>query len=423
MDAKSGLTFMAVLVITAVISSLTARLLHQRQVARATAFRAEALYGLNLELSGIGDEKQLAAVAARHLERIFAARVTVLLRTHEGGFDRALGKRELELAERAWFHRDFVKSETSKGASIWVPLVGISTATGLIGLSVPAGFEKESDQGLLLAACASQVAVTIDRIQIANAVHRTELETETERLRNSLLSAVSHDLKTPLATMIAAGTTLIGRGRELPPAEADALLGTIVSEGERLSRLIQNVLSITRLESPTIELRRTPEAVDELVSVAVRRFGGRLEKPSVKVELEDDLPLVSAEPLLLEQVLINLLENGARYAGPEARLYVQALRANGMVAVRVADDGPGIPEEEREKVFEKFYRGRRAGKSDGGAGLGLTICRAIVRAHGGRIAVRERKGGGALVEFTLPVSSAPVFGPGEEHRSEGAPAS
>jgi two-component system sensor histidine kinase KdpD len=349
--------------------------------------------------------------------------VTILLRTPEGGFGGPLGKRELELAERAWIRRDFVKSETADGVAIWVPLVGIRAATGVIGLAVAAGFEKESDQGLLLAACAGQFAVTIDRIQLANAVRRTELETEAEQLRNSLLNAVSHDLKTPLATMIAAGTTLIGRRRELEPSAADALLGTIVSEGERLTRLIQNLLSISRLESPTIELRRTPEAVDELVSVAVSRFGGQADRPLVKVEIDEELPLVSAEPLLLEQVLVNLLENGARYAGSEATLYVQAVLVNGMVTVRVADDGPGIPEEERDKVFEKFYRGRRAGKSDGGVGLGLTICRAIVRAHGGRIAVRERKGGGALVEFTLPVSTASVCGPDEEHRAQGAPAS
>src|SRR5262249_1722751 len=154
----------------------------------------------------------------------------------------------------------------------------------------------------------------------------------------------------------------------------------IVGEGDRLSRLIQNLLSISRLESPTIELRRTAEAIDEIVAVVVDRFTARTSKPEVHVALDGDLPLVSVEPLLVEQVLANLLENAARYAGPEASIEIRASVAEGAVTVQVSDDGPGIPEEEREKVFEKFYRGRLAGKGDGGAGLGLTICRAIVRA-------------------------------------------
>jgi two-component system sensor histidine kinase KdpD len=238
-------------------------------------------------------------------------------------------------------------------------------------------------------------------------VHRTELEAEAERLKSSLLSAVSHDLKTPVAAIIAAGTTLLEHKKVLDTAGERALLSSIVSEGERLTRLIQNLLSVIRLDSPTVELNRTPESVEEIVAATVDRFAGLLDASHVTVDLEPDLPLVSAEPLLLQQVLINLLENAARYAGSGAHLWIHAAAIEDVVAVRVSDDGPGIPVDEREKVFEKFYRGRFSGKRDGGVGLGLTICRAIVRAHGGRIHVREREGGGTLVEFTVPLAPLP----------------
>jgi two-component system sensor histidine kinase KdpD len=224
-------------------------------------------------------------------------------------------------------------------------------------------------------------------------------------LRSSLLSAVSHDLKTPLATMIAGSAALIGRTREIEPEAADEVLQSVVNEGERLSRLIHNLLSVTRLESANVELRRSPESLDDIVLSALQRFGDRAQKRPILAEVEPDLPLVSAEPVLLEQVLVNLLENAARYGGSESQIAVYARAASDAVLVQVTDDGPGIAEHEREKVFEKFYRGQHASKSDGGVGLGLTICRAIVRAHGGKIGVKERNGGGTLVEFTVPIAS------------------
>jgi two-component system sensor histidine kinase KdpD len=334
-------------------------------------------------------------------------------------FDFSPAGADAKLAERTWLRREFVAREGPDGDAIWLPLVGIHGPLGVLGLRLEDAFDKESEQGHLLADCANQLAISIERVQLANAVRRKELETETERNRNSLLSAISHDLKTPLSAMIAAGSTLLERRAELDEAAADQLLHTIVGEGERLSRLIQNLLSISRLESPTIELRRTPEAIEEIVSVAVDRFTARTSKPEVRVALDGDLPLVSVEPLLVEQVLLNLLENAARYAGPDASVEIRATLSDSVVTVRVSDDGPGIPEDEREKVFEKFYRGRLAGKGDGGVGLGLTICRAIVRAHGGRVVARDRAGGGAVVEFTLPVKASSAVHLGGEEAREG----
>lgn len=401
-DTENSLIFIAMLVVAVMISSLNQRLREQERAARATAFRAEALYQLNIELSAAADAKQLAAVATRHLENLFGASVTILMGNAQGTLERA-DAREHDLAERAWLRRESVQRSDAEGCSIWMPLVGAHAPLGVLGVRVPQAFERDSLRGFLLSACAIQFATAIERVQFAGAMRRTLLEAETERLRSSLLSAVSHDLKTPLATIIAAGTTLVGRRDEIDPGAAHALAASIVAEGERLHRLIQNLLSISRLESPTIELRRTPESIEEIVAAAVERVAGR-GVGRVSIDIPEDLPLVSVEPLLLAQVVTNLLENAARYAGPDATISVRASERDGFVTLQVADDGPGVPEDERDKVFEKFYRGRSAGKSDGGVGLGLTICRAVVRAHGGWIHLRERVGGGALVEFTLPLS-------------------
>ena len=404
-DVESVVTFVAIIVVALIVSTLSQNLRRQEQAARATAVRAEALYALNVELSSSRDASQLAAVTERHLSKLFGAPVSVLLQTPEGTLEPAQTQRDRVLSQSAWVRREFIKHGAPSGTAIWVPVVGAHSALGAIGLKPALPFEQESDQGYLLSTCVTQLATALERVQLAGAMRRTQLEAEGERLRSSLLSAVSHDLKTPLATMIAAGAALIGRTAEIEPHVADEVLRSVVSEGERLSRLIHNLLSVTRLESANIELRRTPESLDDIVFSAIERFGDRQNKHVIVSELAADLPLISAEPMLLEQVLVNLLENAKRYAGADPAISVYAKAAESAVVVQVADDGPGIAEHEREKVFEKFYRGGHTTKGDGGVGLGLTICRAIIRAHGGKIAVRERAGGGTLVEFTVPFAA------------------
>ena len=404
-DAESWFTFSAMLIVAIVVSTLSQNLRRQERAARAAAFRAEALYALNVELTSARDERQLAAVTARHLRKLFNAHVSILLVGADGALEPASNPEVAALAHAAWLRRDFTAELVGTKASIWVPIIGAHSTLGAIGLDVEAPFEKDSDEGILLAACSNQFATAMERVQLSGAVRRTQLEAEAERLRSSLLSAVSHDLKTPLATMIAAGSTLLARRSEISEQAAGDLLASMVSEGERLSRLIHNLLSVTRLESQSVELKRTPESLEDIVHSALDRLTVRGRASRIQRELPDDLPLISAEPLLLEQVLLNLLENATRYAGANASIHLGAHVVSDAIVVQVSDDGPGIPEHERDKVFEKFYRGQRTPKSDGGVGLGLTICRAIVRAHGGRISIQESPTGGTLVEFTVPLAN------------------
>jgi len=403
-DAESWFTFSAMLIVAIVVSTLSQNLRRQERAARSAAFRAEALYALNVELTSARDERQLAAVTARHLRKLFDAQVSILLVGADGALEQARSPEIAALAHSAWLRRDFTSETVGSKVAIWVPIIGAHSTLGAIGLEVAEPFEKDSDPGILLSSCSSQFASAMERVQLSGAVRRTQLEAEAERLRSSLLSAVSHDLKTPLATMIAAGSTLLARRGEISEQTADDLLASMVSEGERLSRLIHNLLSVTRLESQSVELKRTPESLEDIVHSALDRLTVRGGASRIQAELPDDLPLISGEPLLLEQVLLNLLENATRYAGANASIQLGARVVADSVVVQVADDGPGIAEHERDKVFEKFYRGERAPKADGGVGLGLTICRAIVRAHGGRISIQEGPRGGTLVEFTVPLA-------------------
>ena len=228
---------------------------------------------------------------------------------------------------------------------------------------------------------------------------------ETERLRNSLLSSVSHDLRTPLATITGAATTLLQEGGRLDaPAQRD-LLESVREEAERLNRLVQNLLEMTRLESGALELRKEWHSMEEVIGAALRRLDKRLGGRRITTRVLPDLPLVAMDDVLIDQVLVNLIDNALKYTPPGSPVAIIATATDQAVTVEVADRGPGVPAGQEEKSFEKFYRGQ---PGDGrGAGLGLAICRGVVRAHGGRIWAQNLPGGGVAFLFTLPVTESP----------------
>jgi len=228
-DAESIVTFLVMVVVAAVVSKLSENLRRQEQVARATAARTQALYELNVELSSSRDAAQLAAVTARHLSKLFSVPVSVLVQTPEGTLQPAETPRDLLLSQRAWTRREFVRQSAPSGTAIWTPVLGAHSSLGAVGLRPLVPFEQDSEQGFLLSACVNQLATALERVQLASAMRRTQLEAEGEQLRSSLLSAVSHDLKTPLATMIAAGAALIGRTGEIEPKAADEVLRSLVN--------------------------------------------------------------------------------------------------------------------------------------------------------------------------------------------------
>ena len=234
---------------------------------------------------------------------------------------------------------------------------------------------------------------------------KAEIDMEAERPScSALLSSVSHDFRTPLAAILGSASALLEREEIRKSSTAKDLLENIETEAERLSRLVQNLLEVTRLESGTVRLRKQQVPLEEVVGSALERLEKRLESRKVTVDIPENMPLVPMDAILMEQVFINLMENGFRYTPLESPLEISAvLEEGGAVLVTVADRGPGLKEDELERVFDKFYHD----KSSPGAGLGLAICRAVVNAHGGRIWAQNRPEHGAVFRFTLPLAASP----------------
>jgi two-component system, OmpR family, sensor histidine kinase KdpD len=237
------------------------------------------------------------------------------------------------------------------------------------------------------------------------------MEVEAERLRNTLLSSVSHDLRTPLAAITGAASSLLDE-QTVGAAERQELAQTIYEEGERLDRLVGNLLDMTRLESGRLRLQREWHSPEELVGGALARMEKALARHRVVTAVPDALPLVAVDALLIERVLVNLLDNAVKYTPPGATIWVSASAGSSELEVEVADDGPGLPPGQEEKVFEKFFRASSSQRR--GFGLGLAICRAIVTAHGGRIRAENRAPGGVAFRFSLPLAGAPPAAPARE---------
>jgi two-component system sensor histidine kinase KdpD len=299
-------------------------------------------------------------------------------------------------------------TDTLAGArALYLPLAAAGGAIGVLGVR-PAQPRRLliPEQLHLLETFASQAALALERVALSEEAQRAQVQAETERMRSSLLSSVSHDLRTPLAVITGATSSLVEGAVTLDPATRVELAQTAYDEATRLNRLVGNLLDMTRLESGALQVRKEWQPLEEVVGATLTRLHDRLRDHSVTVTLPPDGPLVPLDSVLVEQVLINLLENAIKYTPPGSPIELSATGAGDVVTVTVADRGPGIAAGDEQRIFDKFYRAR-AGTGSGGVGLGLTICRGIVEAHGGRIWAENRPGGGAAFHFTLPIEGTP----------------
>ena len=237
---------------------------------------------------------------------------------------------------------------------------------------------------------------------------KARLEAEVERVHAALLSSVSHDLRTPLATISASSQMLVRNHVGMDPTLRGEMLTGIADEAERLDGLLRNLLAITRVETGELRLQVLPASLDEVLTDVLRRLEHRLGGRRVELNMQRGLPLVDLDVRLFEQALLNVLDNALRYSPPASPIVIDTQQLGGRVQIRVADSGVGVAPEDRELVFEKFRRGSNAPRSDGGVGLGLTICRAVLRAHGGEITMDSAATGGALVTLSLPTSKVAI---------------
>jgi two-component system sensor histidine kinase KdpD len=262
------------------------------------------------------------------------------------------------------------------------------------------------EQSHLLDTFAGQIGLALERVRLAEVAEASSLAAERETLRNTLLASISHDLRTPLAVMAGAGSTLAERGATLDEPTRTALARSIETKALEMSDLVSNVLDLMRFQSGQVVLRREWESVEDLVGAALHRLEGRLQDHPLELTFPPDLPPVYVDAGLVVQIFTNLLDNIVKYTPAGTHAMIGATAESDFARVIVEDQGPGFPPGDPALLFEKFQRGSEEGTVSG-AGLGLAICRAIVRAHGGEIDARRREGGGARFDITLPAREPP----------------
>ncbi len=415
-DLSHIVTFGVMFLVAVVISGLTTRIRDQADSARGRERRTASLYAVSRELGVATARPALLQAAARHVTEVFNVKVAMLLPgpsdeleiVHADEGTLAPGDKDLGVADWTWNHQRAAGAGTDTlplARALFVPLMGSRGRVGVLALfPSPESRLDDPDERQLLHTIAGLIGSALERTQLADEARRASLRIETEQLRNALLSSVSHDLRTPLGVVTGATSALLEDDIPKDDATRRQLLMTVHEEALRLARLVRNLLDMTRLEAGALKVQKELQPLEEVVGSSLDRMEDRLRGREVKTAIPSDLPLVPFDAILIEQVLINLLENATKYSPAGTPIEVRAFGRDTEVEVEVADRGPGVSRQDAERVFDKFYRVREG--EGGGVGLGLTICRGIVSAHGGRIWVEERSGGGAAFRFTLPLDNS-----------------
>lgn len=395
---------------------LASRLRQQVINLREANASVQALQGLGRDLATAADEAQVRTVGERAIARAASAEVLVLAveggsvrmeASPNGGFsvvDRAAADWAAANGQAAGHGTDTLQ------ASAWrfIPLRAKSRTLGVVALKPDASRDHNSAQAALVEAMVTDIADALARVQLNAALETARVQSETETLRAALLSSVSHDLRSPLASIVGSAESLIAYGDQMPPQDRRSLESSILGEGQRLDRYIQNLLDMTRLGHGELKIERDWIAPAELVGAATARLRKAFPSTPMELDVSADLPLVSAHPALLEQAIFNILENAARFspAGEPVRVEARLDDNARALHLRVVDRGPGIPEDERQRIFDPFYSVARGDRGKGGTGLGLSICQGMVGAHGGRVtALPGPDGVGTVIDVALPLPS------------------
>ncbi|MFN4015428.1 MAG: DUF4118 domain-containing protein [Reyranella sp.] len=415
-DPANVIALFLFVVVAVIASALAARTRMQTESARREARTTAGLYAFSRKIAGVVDLYDLLWIVVTHLARLLKAEIVVLM--PEAG----------ELATRAAFPPDGALNEADLAAARWswdadrpagrgtdtlpggrwlfVPVRTSRSAIAVIGvLPNKEGHELTAGERRLLEAVGNQAAVAIERVTLAEDIDRARLGAERERLRSSMLTSVSHDLRTPLASIIGALSSLRSFGERYDAAAREDLLATAQGEAERLDRFVGNLLDMTRLDAGAIFPKREAVEVGDLVSTVLRRAEPLLSGHQVASAVATHLPALQLDFVLAEQILFNLLDNAAKYSAAGGRISVEAKRSGAHVEIVVRDEGPGLAEADLERIFDKFYRAESGDRRRAGTGLGLAIARGLAEAMGGTLLARNR-GDRSGAEFVV---SFPVF--------------
>jgi two-component system sensor histidine kinase KdpD len=410
---------------------VAARSREQAEASRQTARRTAKLYDFSRRIAAAASRDDVLWAVVHHVAATLQCRSLVLLPSPETGLSIAAGyppedhltDAATAASDWAWRHGKPAgwKSDTLP-SSEWL-FMPLRTATGPVGLLGVAFDQPESilapEQRRLLDAVSDQAAVAIERTNLATSIEDARIMTETEQLRSALLSSISHDLRTPLVSIIGSATSLVTFGDTLSVENRRELLETVLEEAERLNRFVQNLLDMTRLGYGALKPKRDWVDLHDVVGSAIERLKQALAPYHITTDVQAGMRLLYVDPVLLEQVMVNVLDNAAKYSKAGGNIGVRAFERGDIAVIQVNDKGPGIPEREREMIFDMFYRVKEGDNRIAGTGLGLAICRGLMQAHGGTInALPGEYGEGTCIEMTLPIPELPEPEAGEDGLEE-----
>ncbi|MBV7512754.1 MULTISPECIES: sensor histidine kinase KdpD [unclassified Pseudomonas] len=413
------LTLLFFLLMAALTGNLAARQRRQLQALRDTQEETTELLDLSRKLTAATDRQAVVSAAAQHLDGWSDLQICLLNQDGQGGWKVETGgplefsEAERAAADWAWQHDQPAGAGTGTlpfGRWWWWPLSVEDGPLALLGVCAKEGQTLSGQRRRLLTALSQPLAQALARAQLAEDLEAARLHGETEQLRSALLASVSHDLRTPLTSMRGSIDSLLALGEAIPLEDRRELLEGTRDEAERLDRYIQNLLDMTRLGHGALKLARDWVSPADIVGSSLNRLRAVLAPLQVTTEVPPELPLLYVHAALIEQALVNVLENAARFSPPNGRLQLRAGADDSELFFSVSDEGPGIPQEERAKIFDMFYTAARGDRGGQGTGLGLAICQGMVGAHGGRISVADGiEGRGTCITLHLPLQAQPAF--------------
>ena len=401
-------TFFIMFITSIIVGSLAAKLSQQARQARRREGETSALYTLTKELSAVRGINNMALVALKNIREAFNMDAAIFIQSGDGLQVMPADSPVRELKEESvarWVllngqiaGRNTDTLPSAKG--IYIPLSAEGETLGVLEL-IPddAAFQFQNTLISQLESFASLIGSAFQRASQATEAEAAQIESEGEKLRNVLLSSVSHDLRTPLASITGAASAALMMRDQMSKQVAE-LVAAIHSQAARLAKLVTNLLDATSLESGIVKLNKQPYFITEVIGSALTRVRDTKGKRTITSRIAPDLPLIEIDGLLIEQLMVNLLDNAIRYTENDGKIRIKAEQDADVLRIQVADNGTGLPEGDDEKIFEKFYT--HGHRTDGNAGLGLAICRGIITAHGGMIYASNNKDGGATITFTLP---------------------
>lgn len=385
-DSQYLVTFGVMLTTALVITKLTSTAREQAEMAIAKEHQTALLYSFSKALADAQDLNVLCEIGKKHIANLIGTQVEITIS---------------DLDETA--------GQAARAPNLGKTSILLKGATRTLGdVHFPAGLANCDQEKLAtLDSFVSQLATACERDILSRENEKARSQVKTEQLRSSLLSSISHDLRTPLATITGAASGIMEAGSSVKLAECRELAGEIYNESRRLNRLVGNLLDMTRLESGALDINKEPQPVDEIIGSAISYYEDQLANRQIDTNIPDDVPLVSADAVLIQQLMINLLENAVKYTPSTSPLEFRAIAQGDFVKIEINDRGPGIPDEQKSQIFKKFVRVTDKAHTSG-AGLGLAICTSIVEAHQGCLGVSDREGGGSSFWFTLPVDKSEI---------------